>query len=98
MKAETLESRVIAWLTSEGLHVGGAPLARGTSLLDFVRKERDAAANEVAREKGDWLRGYDQAVQEVLDEVKETDPALVSRILAKYPVWADALCNRKPRT
>lgn len=35
----TLESRVIAWLTSEGLHVGGARLARGTALCNFVRKE-----------------------------------------------------------
>lgn len=39
MSSSTLEQRVIDWLTSEGLHVGGAPLARGTSLLDFVRKE-----------------------------------------------------------
>jgi hypothetical protein len=47
---ETLEQRVIAWLTSEGLDVGGAPLARGTSLLAFVRKIRDEALAEAYKE------------------------------------------------
>lgn len=37
----TLEQRVAAWLTSEGLDAGGAPLARATSLLAFVRAECD---------------------------------------------------------
>ena len=39
MSDNTLEQRVIAWLRSEGWDAGGAPCARGTSLVDFVKKE-----------------------------------------------------------
>ncbi len=38
-----------------------------------------------------FVRGYDQAVQEVLDEVKERAPELVKSILAKYSVWAEIM-------
>jgi len=43
MDMKALEQWVIDWLTSEGLNVGGAPLARGTSLLTMLREvEREA--------------------------------------------------------
>jgi hypothetical protein len=47
-EVETLEQRVIAWLTSEGLDVGGAPCARGPSLVAFVRKEIASALERAA--------------------------------------------------
>jgi len=42
----TLEERVIAWLNSEGLAVGGAPCARGTSLVAFIKKETKYAVSD----------------------------------------------------
>lgn len=32
--------------------------------------------------------GYDQAVQEVLDEVLKNDPALGNRLMRQFPIWA----------
>ena len=46
----SLEQRVIAWLVSEGLDHGGAPLARGTSLLSMLRSERTAATRAALQE------------------------------------------------
>lgn len=46
----SLEQRVIAWLVSEGLEHGGAPLARGTSLLGMLRSERAEATREALQE------------------------------------------------
>ena len=41
-----------------------------------------------------WGRGYDQAVQEVLDEVQERAPEMVRSILAKYGTWAEIMRRR----
>jgi hypothetical protein len=46
----TLDQRIIAWLKSEGLDVGGAPVARGTSLRDFVEAERADARFQALEE------------------------------------------------
>lgn len=40
------ESEAIAWLTSEGLDAGGAPCARGTTLVTLIRKHREAGRRE----------------------------------------------------
>lgn len=65
MAAETLEQRVIDWLTSEGLHIGGAPLARGTSLLAFVKKEIARALEKAA---DDAHENMDHATRDLLDK------------------------------
>lgn len=41
---------------------------------------------KLVRERG-FECGYDQAVQEVLDELAEHSPTLKARIAAKYPMW-----------
>ncbi len=35
----------------------------------------------------EWSKGYDQAIQEVLDEVAERSPTMASAIMNRYPVW-----------
>ena len=43
----------------------------------------------------DWERGYDQAVQEVLDEVCERDPDMAEAIVRKYPAWHRIISDRE---
>ena len=77
--SETLEERVIDWLKGEGLDVGGAPLARGESLLQFVKNEIAAEFAKAADIAHDNL---DHATRDELDargvvvhKIYETGPA-----------------------
>jgi len=52
-----------------------------------------AGCHDTARS---FERGYDQAIQEVLDEVQERAPELVKSIRQKYATW-DEIMRRRDR-
>jgi hypothetical protein len=58
-------------------------------MVDFKREEQ-----KLTEENASFERGYDQAVQEVLDEVQERAPELVKLIRQKYATWHEIMRRR----
>jgi hypothetical protein len=69
------------------------PEMKGPALCSDCERDYTPAACHKGEQAFD--RGYDQAVQEVLDEVCERDPDMADAIAKKYPVWARICANRK---
>jgi hypothetical protein len=42
-----------------------------------------------------WNDGYDQAVEEVLDEVRKHSPTMYSAIVNKYAAWKEIMQQRE---
>ena len=52
--------------------------------------------NGCPNDVNDFERGYDQAVQEVLDAVAEHDVSLARALTLKYPVWSQVWTHARP--
>jgi len=68
----------------------------GNELGDCNHGESNDGLNRRGqRPESAWNDGYDQAIEEVLDEVRQRSPTMFSAIVNKFPTWKTIMRQRE---